>query len=218
MNSTKVCRKCGVEFPLSEFHMKQGTQDGKNGACKRCVKQYQMDNKERIAECKKQYYCANKEQISMQHSEYYYANKMHINEMQKKYREDNKDKITEYHKKYREDNKDEIADYHKKCYTVNKEHILERNKKYRENNTEITQKIGIRQRAKRRGWGSPTPINEWFKGAHLHHLHINGDHRIAIFIPATIHKYISHAHNIPESMIRINLEVLHWYYGLKICW
>ena len=29
---------------------------------------------------------------------------------------------------------------------------------------------------------------------------------------------IGHAYNRPDSMIRINIEVMHWYYGLTIDW
>lgn len=52
MNSTaKVCRGCGEEKPLSEYHRRRAAPDGRQRKCKQCatalVVQWQRDNPER---------------------------------------------------------------------------------------------------------------------------------------------------------------------------
>lgn len=37
---TKVCTKCGIEKPLSEFYRQKGTASGFRAACKVCCSQY----------------------------------------------------------------------------------------------------------------------------------------------------------------------------------
>ena len=59
----------------------------------RDVKQWHLDNKERIAEHKKQYYQDNKE---------------YFDEYKKQYYQDNKEKLNERHKQYYQDNKEQI--------------------------------------------------------------------------------------------------------------
>lgn len=62
---TKVCKKCGRELPLSEFHKNKGHKDGHLNVCKECHKQYMkqhyQDNKEVKLEYQKQYQQNNKE-------------------------------------------------------------------------------------------------------------------------------------------------------------
>ena len=177
-------------------------------------KKYYEENKDRIAEMKRKYYADNKKHIDAQHKKYYEVHKESLAADSKIYRENNKERIAERDRIYYVENKERIAEYRRIYYIENKERIAE----YLKNNPDVISRSNRNQKSKRRGWGTQQAINEWFEGCHLHHLHINDDRQIAIFIPATIHKYIRHAHNIPVSMVRINLEVLHWYYGLKICW
>lgn len=83
--STKICKKCGRELPITDFHKGRGYKDGYNCWCKECVKQYQQDNKETIAERKKQYYQDNKEEITERKKRYYQDNKEAILEQKKQY-------------------------------------------------------------------------------------------------------------------------------------
>lgn len=39
--ATKICKHCGVEKPLSEFHRVSRNKDGINDWCKDCVNEYQ---------------------------------------------------------------------------------------------------------------------------------------------------------------------------------
>jgi hypothetical protein len=60
----KVCTKCKVEKPLTEFNKNKKTKDNYRSDCNYCRKQYYQANKERIKEYEKQYYQANKEKIN----------------------------------------------------------------------------------------------------------------------------------------------------------
>ena len=87
----KTCTKCGETLPATTeyFHKKKTGKYGLSSICKKCalerVKQYNKDNKDKIAKYKKQWYEDNKDKLAEQHKQYY---------------EDNKDKIAEYHKQY----------------------------------------------------------------------------------------------------------------------
>ena len=85
-------------------------------------------------------------------------------------------------------------------------------KRYRKTHPEIVRKCNYNRRVKKQSWLSPKPINSYFDGAHLHHLHIEGDHRIAIYIPAELHNSIYHAYNKLETMNKINKLAMEWYY------
>ena len=67
----KICSKCGIEKPITEFHKNKIGKYGVRGNCKECVKlykkQYNEDNKERI----KQYYENNKEHYKQYYKQYY---------------------------------------------------------------------------------------------------------------------------------------------------
>ena len=176
--------------------------------------EYYEKNKERIAVTHKKYYEENKDRIAEMKRKYYADNKKHIDAQHKKYYEVHKESLAADSKIYRENNKERIAEYRRIYYIENKERIAE----YLKNNPDVISRSNRNQKSKRRGWGTPQAINEWFEGCHLHHLCSIDDRQIAIFMPSILHKSISHAHNRPESMIKINLEVLHWYYGLTIDW
>jgi hypothetical protein len=61
-----------------------------------------------------------------------------------------------------------------------------------------------RNRNKRRGFGH-APLNDWFEGSHFHHLHINGDHAIGIYIPKELHQSIWHSSYSWKNMDWMNL-------------
>ena len=60
----KVCTKCKVEKPLTEFNKDKKTKDNYRSDCSYCRKQYREANKERINEYEKQYREDNKERIN----------------------------------------------------------------------------------------------------------------------------------------------------------
>ena len=169
-------------------------------------KQYDIDNKEHIAERQKKYYEENKEYITGRRQQWNVDNKVRIADYQKQYYEDNKERIA----KYMADNKDHITCYKKEYYEVNKESIQEARKVYVKDNPDIIRGCYQRARAKRSAWGEPVEINEWFEGSELHHLHINGDHQIAIHIPKELHRSVWHSYSNQETMNEINCLIITW--------
>jgi len=60
---TKICPKCQIEKPISEFNKSNGHKDGLGSYCKDCIKLYQQENKLHIAEYQKQYRIKNGESL-----------------------------------------------------------------------------------------------------------------------------------------------------------
>ena len=77
----KVCKKCGENKPLSEYHKKKQSKDGHESACKVCRnaerKAYYEANREKVTAQQKAYYEANREEILVANKAYHaekYAN------------------------------------------------------------------------------------------------------------------------------------------------
>ena len=124
---TRVCIKCGLEKPLSEFN-KNGKYYRTN--CKECKKEYEhnqyLQNRDKVLERSRKYDLEHrKERI-----EYRRLHKDHIKEKNQQYYIENKEKIQEYRKKHAED----ISAQQKKYRTENKEHIKELAKEYYKKN------------------------------------------------------------------------------------
>ena len=129
----KRCSKCGRWLVASKVNFNK-SKKGKyrlQGYCRECsknqLKQYNEDNKERIAEQNKQWRednpeyqnqwnRDNKDKRAKYNKQYYEANKDKKAEHYKQWCEDNKEKMVEYQKQYREDNKDKIAERKKQYY------------------------------------------------------------------------------------------------------
>lgn len=124
--------------------------------------------------------------------------------------------LFEYHKQYYRDNAKHFCEYRKQRYQDNHEKFLQYKKQWRFDNPQKVREHRHNQKAKRRGWGVPLPMNSYFKDSHLHHLHINGDHRTCIYVPVDLHTSMRHAWNSPDTMLEINIEIFKWYYGITI--
>ena len=98
---TKICSKCKVEKPLSEFHKQKLGKYGVNNQCKHCIGEYYEKNKERL--------------IEKQH----------------KYYENNREKCLETCHAYRMNNKKRTFKNNRDYYKANKEQILSQCKGYR---------------------------------------------------------------------------------------
>ena len=93
----------------------------------RTLKEYYIDNKDKILNQKKEYYRNNKDKILKYHREERYRdNKDKILKQNKEYRKANKEKILKYAEEYYRNNKEKIQEY----YRNNKEKIAERRKEY----------------------------------------------------------------------------------------
>jgi hypothetical protein len=76
----KICTRCGIEKPESEFHKQKQSKDGLKSHCKICRRAWCEANKEKVKAC---------------YAEWYQANKAYYPE----WRKNNKDKIRAYHRK-----------------------------------------------------------------------------------------------------------------------
>ncbi|MCK9417201.1 hypothetical protein M0Q97_11165 [Candidatus Dojkabacteria bacterium] len=83
----KICRLCGKEKDISEFHKKTSAKDGHRNECKECVKIIQLKYKD--IDKRKKYdklrYDENKDKILKNKKEYYKKNKKIITEKKKIY-------------------------------------------------------------------------------------------------------------------------------------
>jgi hypothetical protein len=97
----KICTKCKITKPTTEFNKSKEKKDGHMSHCKSCRKEHYQDNKEDILEQKKEYYQDNRTDILEQKKEYSKNNKEQISARQKKYYTDNKKYIVERNLKYK---------------------------------------------------------------------------------------------------------------------
>jgi len=98
----KTCNKCGEAKPITEFHIKKTSKDGRIGVCRECKNNYS-----------KRYYIENKDKII---------------EYQEEYRRSNYSYIVDRGKKYYEKNRDKKSRYNKEFYFRNREALIERAK------------------------------------------------------------------------------------------
>jgi hypothetical protein len=151
----KICAKCKVKKEFSEFGLCKKVKIGLKSRCKKCLreenreynlnnpsklKQYRLDNKERISEKGKEYYSENKELINKKSKEYNLKNKDEIKKKNKKYYSENKDEIAIKGKLYRLKNVDKIKISKNKYYVENKDDINIKGKEYKLNNKESRNK------------------------------------------------------------------------------
>lgn len=110
----KICRKCGEEKNIEDFHVGSRNKDGRQNVCKFCCK------KER-----KKRYEENKDLEAERNKRYYEENKDKISKKQKDYADKNRDMISTYKKEYYQKNKEIISP------KIDKSKKRENDKKYR---------------------------------------------------------------------------------------
>lgn len=181
MIETKICIRCNIEKLLNEFNKNSASKDKKHHYCRECQK--------------------------ILYHEYSITRKKEKAAYDKKYKIEHKKERAAYDKKYNINNRKKRHTAMQQFYKLHPNYRQE----YRIINYEKLLIKARREQAIRKGWGEPRPINEDFYGAQLHHMHINGDHQICIYIPTDIHKSIFHAWHNAESMEKINQKCWEWY-------
>jgi hypothetical protein len=71
----KLCRSCGKEKRLDEFHVSRATYDGRAYKCAQCVTSYLVSWREKNPEAFKDWYALNKDARTVYWSEWYEKNK-----------------------------------------------------------------------------------------------------------------------------------------------
>lgn len=117
----KICKRCGIEKPITEFSNASRNKDGLNSWCKTCCseydRQYREKHKDEISHKTKVRYAENRLEILEKQKQHYHDNKDKF----KKYREENKDRIAAQQAEYRRTHKDEAKEYQKMWYHKNKD-------------------------------------------------------------------------------------------------
>ena len=84
----KVCTRCKVEKPKSEFSVQSSASTGVRSACKECIKveskEYRLNNSEKIKELQRIYYLNNREKLLKKVKIYVSKNKEKRNKNQAK--------------------------------------------------------------------------------------------------------------------------------------
>ncbi len=151
----KICTKCNILKPISEYYTDNNNKSGYRGLCKQCIsdnaKNYRLKNKvtiainkkeyakkykDSIAEYQKEYAIKNKQRTTKYKKEYYKKNKSILQEKGKAYYVDNLEKI----KKYKEENSEKIKKSKKLSNLKHKEKISKYRKEYRLKNKEKIKK------------------------------------------------------------------------------
>jgi len=116
---SKVCNKCNVEKPLSDFYKRKDSKDGYRGECKDCkneyFKCYYENNKENVKTKNKLWRLDNHDKIIERNIEWKNNNPEKYKEIQKKYNLKNKDKIREYKNKWNKEKKKTDPSYNLRC-------------------------------------------------------------------------------------------------------
>jgi hypothetical protein len=89
MKSEKICKRCEISKPLTEFSARASCRDGLDTHCKSCK-----------SELTKAYYLTHKEHCADYGKIYYAVNQSSISRRAKEWRESHKEKTAEYSKKY----------------------------------------------------------------------------------------------------------------------
>lgn len=151
MSETKVCTKCGKEFPATSEYFRRNSKckDGLGSQCKQCQKEYNkkynIENKEKKNAHNREYRANNKEFVK----ERWYANAEKYKERQRQYAIENAEKLKEKSKQFRDKHKEELKLKSKKYYEEHKQERIEYYKGYCERNPEKA-RIWALHKAKRR--------------------------------------------------------------------
>ena len=157
---TKVCSKCGIEKPISEFRKKWYSKYNKYylySHCKDCEREY--DNKNGKVN-KRRYYERHKDEVKNRsrkqrednHEDYisymknyYQAHKEQRKIYDQEYAKSNKERISKYQKKYYNKNLKEKKEYDKQYFEKNRAKIYQRIKNKYDNDKIYRFKLHVRK-------------------------------------------------------------------------
>lgn len=118
----KICAKCKVEKPTTEFSKRPASSDGFRSYCKACDADYHAANRQKISERNARWRAENRESILAKKAEYRAANKAKISESESRHYQKNRAAINARQAIYS---------------LVNRDARLEAGAAYRERNREI---------------------------------------------------------------------------------
>ena len=139
---SRVCKKCGLEKPLTEFRKTVNKSNNRvyyRSSCHACELTYSRDyekTKRIITDERREYHKKWRDENKDKIKEYRDNNKERIQQKSKEYYEKNKDELKAYSKEFYSEHKDYYKTKNKEYKYNNKEHISEYNKKYLQENHE----------------------------------------------------------------------------------
>ena len=128
----KVCTKCKLNKPLSDYANCKRGRHNKQPKCKSCNKSYREDNRDKIVTYLNNYYQENKEQLIIKNNQRVKDNYENVQEYKKKWYLENKEDVAEKAKIRYENNKEEIQQYKKEYFQINKNKLIKNNTQRRE--------------------------------------------------------------------------------------
>lgn len=149
----KICSTCKIEKPFNDFAKSSCNLDGLRGQCKNCIKQWRINNSERLKEYGKKYRLNNSEQIKESAKNWRLKNKEHIKEYDKihnpMYYKNNSEKIKSNTKKWYFENKVKALEYKKQYNIENKEKINEYKKEWIRNKMKTDSLFNLKHSTRR---------------------------------------------------------------------
>src|ERR1035437_9031846 len=104
---SKICARCKCEKSISLFLKRKAAKDGLAQWCKDRSKEYL-----------KEYYLENKEKLNIKNGEYRIQNKEKLKIQAKEYSKKNKEKFAKFFKNYYNKNKEELLEYKSEYYEL----------------------------------------------------------------------------------------------------
>lgn len=104
---SKICTKCDLIKPISEFNNQPDGLLGKDSHCRECKTYYREENKGRLSEKHKEYYKENADNIKQKASDWYYWNYERARKTRNNYYKENKEELLKKNKIYRTKNQEQ---------------------------------------------------------------------------------------------------------------
>jgi len=97
MNVAKICKRCGLTFPLeTEFHKDKSSKDGHCSYCKSCAKDkandWHVNNRDRALEYSREYRLKNPDIVKAGIKQHYFANRDIYLQRVKKWSDENRER------------------------------------------------------------------------------------------------------------------------------
>ena len=127
----KICTKCEIEKPLSDFSNCKRGKYNKQPKCKECNKLYREANRDKILDYLNTYYQENKEELTIKNSQRAKDNSEQVATYKKIWYEQNKSEIAKKAKERYIRNIDSIKEYKREYYSLNKKELVKKSIKNR---------------------------------------------------------------------------------------
>jgi hypothetical protein len=109
----KHCGKCKTYKNILDFGYSCNTWDNLRPTCKDCLKEINLNNKDKITEYNKKYWVETKEEQTEKHKKWREENKEHVKEKMKEWLEKNKEHKKQKDKEYRINNWEKKKEYNR---------------------------------------------------------------------------------------------------------